>query len=190
MTKLKTAATGKSSRKSYSNICNLFTASETLMTDGGPKFDNEELQAECIKQGMKLHICPAYSPWVNSLLEGTNSVLLNRLKRMCAPDLGENKYEIMSIPNNWPDHLEAAVRCINNHILPNLKYSPHELLLSIVVNTKPTTPSDTLTGPTPEEVEMQMAYVDNQWFDRYAQIVDHAQKRKAAFDKEVLSRPP
>ena len=190
MTKLKTAATGKSSRKSYSNICNLFTASETLMTDGGPKFDNEELQAECIKQGTKLHICPAYSPWVNSLLEGTNSVLLNRLKRMCAPDLGENKYEIMSIPNNWPDHLEAAVRCINNHILPNLKYSPHELLLSIVVNTKPTTPSDTLTGPTPEEVEMQMAYVDNQRFVRYAQIINHAQKHKAAFDKEVLSRPP
>ena len=59
-----------------------------------------------------------------------------------------------------------------------------------MVNTKPTTPSDTLTGPTPEEVEMQMAYMDNQWFVGYAQIINHAQKHKAAFDKEVLSRPP
>ena len=44
VTKLKTSATGKTSRKSYSDICDLFTASETLMTDGGPEFDNEELQ--------------------------------------------------------------------------------------------------------------------------------------------------
>ena len=109
VTKLKTTATGKSSWKSYSNICDLFTASETLMTDGGPEFDNKELRAECIKQGTKLHICPAYSPWVNGLLEGTNSILLNRLKRMCEPNLGEDKYENMSIPNNWPDHLKAAV---------------------------------------------------------------------------------
>ena len=63
-------------------------------------------------------------------------------------------------------------------------------MLGIVVNIKPTTPSDTLTGPTPEEVEMQIAYVDNQQFDGYAQIVNHAQIRKVAFDKEVLSHPP
>jgi len=35
-----------------------------------------------------------------------------------------------------------------------------------------------------------MAYVDNQRFDGYAQIVEHAHQRKAAFDKEVLSHPP
>jgi len=42
VTKLKSAATGKTSRKSYGNICDLFTASETLMVDGGPEFDNKE----------------------------------------------------------------------------------------------------------------------------------------------------
>ena len=80
ITKLKPAATGKSSRRSYGDICDLFTASETLMTDGGPEFDNEELREECAKRGTKLHICPAYSPCVNGLLEGTNAILLNRLK--------------------------------------------------------------------------------------------------------------
>jgi hypothetical protein len=190
VTKLKTSATGKSSRKSYSDICDLFTASETLMTDGGPEFDNNELRAECVKRGTKLEICPAYSPWVNGLLEGTNSILLNRLKRMCAPDLGEDEYADMDIPNNWPDHLEAAVRCINNRILPNLKYSPNELLLGLVINTKPTLASDLQTIPSAEEVNMQMAYVDQQRFDGYAQIVDHAQRRKATFDKHVLSHAP
>jgi hypothetical protein len=190
VTKLKSAATGKSSRKGYSDICDLFTASEALMTDGGPEFDNEELRAECEKRGTKLQICPAYSPWVNGLLEGTNSILLNRLKRMCAPDLGEDEYAEMDVPNNWPDHLEAAVRCINNRILPNLKYSPNELLLGLVVNTKPTPTNTALTTPSAEELETQMAYVDQQRFDGYAQIVDHAHRRKAAFDKQVLSHPP
>ena len=83
VTKIKTSATGKTSQKSYGDICDLFTASETLMMDRGPEFDNDKLKAECIRQGTKLQICPAYSPWVNSLLEGTNSILLNRLKIMC-----------------------------------------------------------------------------------------------------------
>jgi hypothetical protein len=124
------------------------------------------------------------------LLEGTNSILLNQLKRMCAPDSGEDAYTQMDIPVNWPDHLEAAVRCINDRILPNLKYSPNELLLGLVVNTKPTLPDDLQTTPSAEEVNMQMAYVDQQRFDGYAQIVDHAQNRKAAFDKQVLNQAP
>ena len=141
ITKIKTSATGKSSRKSYGDICDLFMASETLMTDGGLEFDKEELCGECERRGTKLQICLAYSPWVNGLLEGTNTILLNRLKRMCAPDLGEDEYAAMDVPSNWPDHLEDAVRCINNHIFPNLGYSPNELLLGIVVNTKSTCPA-------------------------------------------------
>jgi hypothetical protein len=190
VTKLKTAATGNSSRKSYSDICDMFTASETLMTDGGPEFDNDELRAECIRRGTKLEICPAYSPWVNGLLEGTNSILLDRLKRMCAPDLGEDEYAAMDLPNNWPDHLEAAVRYINNRILPNLKLSPNELLLGLVINTKPTATVDLQTVPTAEEVDIQMAYVNQQRFDGYAHIVNHAHQRKEAFDKRMLSHAP
>lgn len=53
VTKLKSAATVKTSRKSYGDICDLFTASETLMVDGGPESDNKELREECIKRGTK-----------------------------------------------------------------------------------------------------------------------------------------
>jgi hypothetical protein len=109
---------------------------------------------------------------------------------MCAPDLGEGEYAEMDTPSNWPDHLEAAVRSINNRILPNLNYSPNELLLGLVVNTKPMTAEDVQATPTAEEMNMQMAYVDQQRFDGYAQIIEHAHRRKAAFDRQVLSHAP
>jgi hypothetical protein len=81
---------------------------------------------------------------------------------MCAPDLGDD-YASMDMPANWPDHLDAAIRCIDrdNHILPNMKYSPNELLLGLVINTTATSPTEALAPPTPEEVEVQMAYVDS-----------------------------
>ena len=45
-------------------------------------------------------------------------------------------------------------------------------------------------SPTTEDVETQMAYVDQHRFDGYAQIVEHAEHRKAMFDKQVLAQPP
>jgi hypothetical protein len=190
VTKLKAAATAKSSKKSFDDICDLFMSPETLMVDGGPEFDNNVLREACSERGTKLEVCPAYSPWVNGLLEGTNAILLNRLKRMCAPDLGEDTDVDTAIPVNWPDHLEAAIRSINNRILPNLKYSPNELLLGLVINTKPTPSTDISALPTSNEIDTQMAYMDHHRFDGYSQIVEHAERRKAAFDRRLLAQPP
>ena len=190
VTKLKMATMAKTSKKSYGDICDLFTELETLMVDGGLEFDNNELREACTAWGTKLEICLVYSPWVNGLLEGTNAILLNRLKRMCTLDLGEDDYMNMGMPVNWPDHLKAAICCINNWILPSLKYSLNELLLGLVVNTNTTPTSEMSAPPTPEVVETQMAYVDQHWFDGYSQIVDHAQHCKTAFDKRVLTHPP
>ena len=96
----------------------------------------------------------------------------------------------METPANWPDHLEAAIRSINNRILPNLKYSPNELLLGLVINTRPTATAEVSAAPTTEEVETQMAYVDQHRFDGYAQIVKHAERRKSAFDRRLMAHPP
>jgi hypothetical protein len=57
-----------------------------------------------------------------------------------------------------------------------LKYSPNELLLSLV-NTKPTPSAETLGPPTADEVETQMAYVYQQRFDGYAKMVAIAAKQ-------------
>jgi hypothetical protein len=80
----------------------------------------------------------AYSPWRNGPVKGTNKILLHILKQLCAPGLGEDKYNKMtwdSLPKMWLLHLNNTVLVLNTHILPNLKFSPKELLLRIVVNT-------------------------------------------------------
>jgi hypothetical protein len=109
---------------------------------------------------------------------------------MCAPDLGEEEYEALALPENWPEHLEAAIRYINNRILPYLKYSPNELLLGLVVNTKSTPSTDISAPPSDNEIEIQMAYMNQHRFDGYSQIVEHGLRRKAAFDKQVLAHHP
>jgi hypothetical protein len=191
--KHKSAGTAKTTVDALSRIFQDFTPAETFMTDGGKHFNNNDVRTLCNKWGTNTHVVPAYSPWVNGLVEGTNKILLHILKRLCAPNLGEDEYEAVGtddIPKNWPDHLEEAIRMINSRLLPALKYSPKELLLGLVVNT-PITGVTTASEPTTEEnVTTQMAYVAQQRLDGYAEIVAHAIKRKAAFDKRVLARKP
>jgi hypothetical protein len=164
------------------------------MADGGSHFNNKVVRGFCEERGIKLHIVAKYSPWVNGLVEGTNKILLDILKRMCAPDLGEDDYALITdftkLPNNWPDHLDEAVRQLNRRILPSLKFSPNELAFGLVINTKRTDPDIAATEPTPEEMDLHMAYVEQQNLDGNAQTVIHANKRKAAFDRKTLKKHP
>lgn len=189
--KLKKSATGTSTSKKYNEICTTFTAPEALMVDGGPEFDNHEVREACEARGTELRIVPAYSPWINGLVEGMNGKLLGRLKRMCAPDLGEDEYERMKdVPETWPDYLDAAVEYLNNRILPHLKFSPNELLLGLVINTNRTPNNIASSELSASEVAVQMAYMDQQRVDGYANMVDHASKQKEKFDKKVMGRAP
>jgi len=187
--KLKTNATAATTCKTFNSICTKFTAPEALMVDGGPEFDNHAVRNACAARNTELRIVPGYSPWINGLVEGTNGILLGRLKRLCAPDLGEDELNTMDVPASWPDHLEAAVEAMNNRILPNLKYSPNELLLGMVINTR-RTPANQAEEVSADEVGVQMAYVEQQRLDGYDQILLHADKRKLAFDRKLLSRAP
>lgn len=80
----------------------------------------------------------AYSPWVNGLLEGTNGKLLSCLKRLCAPDMGEDEYAKITsfehLPHNWPTHFDTTIKQLNHRILLAHKFSLDELCLGIVVN--------------------------------------------------------
>ena len=121
-------------------------------------------------------------------MEGTNKLLLHILKRLCAPDLNNDEIEKMptdDIPKHWPDHFDNAIRILNWHLLPALKFSPKELMLGLVINTRPTD-LDCATAPTAEtDATLQMAYVAQQRLDGYAEAVTHALKRKSAFDRKV-----
>src|ERR1700677_4356819 len=190
--KSKTAA-GKNTVDNLRRIAQVFTAPETLMVDGSSHFDCNEVREYCDSIGTKLHVIAAYSPWLNGLLEGSNSILLNALKRLCAPGLGEDKYKRMTkedLPNNWPNHLDAAIKHLNDRILPSLKYSPNELLLGLIVNSRRTDFPDGIEPPTAEEIDIHLAFVEQQHLDGYAATVDHAIKQKAAFDSRLRQRAP
>ena len=60
-------------------------------------------------------------------MEGTNKLLLHVLKCMCAPNVGKNDTTNEGweqLPKTWPDHLDDAVRALNNRLLPALKFTP------------------------------------------------------------------
>ncbi|OJT14658.1 hypothetical protein TRAPUB_8783 [Trametes pubescens] len=167
------------------------------MTDGGKHFDNHNVRDFCAQWNTKTHVVAAYSPWVNGLVEGTNKLLLHVLKRLCAPDIGKDDWDAEvtqkdwdSLPRNWSDHLDTAVKCLNYRILPTLKFSPKELLLGCVVNT-PSTPVEIAQQPMAEaEAGQHVAYVAQQHLDGYDEAVQHAMRRKKTFNKKVLvSRP-
>ncbi|KAG6814768.1 hypothetical protein H0H87_007474 [Tephrocybe sp. NHM501043] len=122
-----------------------------------------------------------------------NRKLLGRLKRLCVPDLGEDEYEKMGkddIPANWPDHFDDALEYLNKHILPHLKFTLNELLLSLVINTACTPKSMASKEPKHADVIVQMAYMDQLCLDGYAAIVEYAEKCKVEFDRNVTVRAP
>ncbi len=121
-------------------------------------------------------------------MEGTNKLLLRMPNRLCAPELGADDMDDAAwekLPRNWPDCLNTAVKCLNYRILPALKFSPKELLLGQVVNT-PTKPiaiaQETVTAG---DAARHVLYVAQQRLDGYNEAVQHAEKRKQAFNRKV-----
>jgi len=191
--KLKVTSSGKTTQDALEKIFHKFTPAEVFMTDGGPHFNNNTVHDLCAEWGTETHVVSAYSPWVNGLVEGANKILLHILKRLCSPNLGEDEYNAMdwkNIPGSWLKHFDEAIRIMNWCLLPSLKFSPKELLLGLVVNTKPTNVDCSMLPVMEKDVAMQMAYMAQQRLDGYTKVVAHAVKRKQAFDKRVLVRKP
>jgi hypothetical protein len=139
---------------------------------------------------MKLVVVAKYAPWVNGLVEGTNKILLHILARLCAPDVGEDKWDAMTwenLPKNWPDHWDEVFRILNKRILPSVGYTPDEITIGRVVNTAETPVSVSVEAPAATDVEAHMAYVAQQRVDGYAARVKYALGRKAAFDRKLIA---
>ena len=123
-------------------------------------------------------------------MEGTNRILLYVLARLCAPEVGEDGWQAMNwadLPKAWPDHFDEAIQILNWRILPALKFSPKELLLSLVVNTTPTPLEVSSSMPIPQDFDTHIAYSAQQRLDGYAEAVKHAMDRKTRFDRRVAN---
>ena len=191
--KLKTTSSRKTTQDALGRIFHKFMPAEVFMADGGPHFDNKMVHDHCTEWGTETHIVSAYLPWVNGLVKGANKILLHILKRLCLLNLGEDNYKAIdweNIPGSWPKHFDKAIWIMNWCLLRSLKFMPKELLLGLVVNTKPTN-IDYSTLPTTEHnITTQMAYMAQQWLDGYTEAVAHVAKRKSMFDKKVLAHKP
>ena len=186
--KFKTSGTAKTTLDGLKAITHTFRAPETFMTDGGSHFNNGDVRTWCEAQGITHHVVVAYAPWINGLVENANRKLLGRLKCLSSPGLGEDDYECAKpedITKAWPDHFDAAIRQLNECIIPSLQFSPKELLLGFVVNTARTPPITLTSKPTQHDVTVQMAYINQQCLDGANHTALHAAKRKAAFDRKV-----
>jgi hypothetical protein len=191
--KLKTKGTGKTTIAALKHICDAFNLPECLMTDGGPHFNCGPVRDFCTKEGIELKIISPYSPWIAGLVENGNGNLLSILRKLCAPGLGEDDYNKMQwkdLPKNWPLHFDHAVCLLNRRLLPSLQCSPAELMLGPVINTNPTPTTDATAPTTTEKIGIHQAYVQQQHLDGYTHTIEHAVRRKGAFDKRVLARFP
>ena len=187
--KFKTAGTGKTTVKSLDDIYGSFAPAEVFMSDGGKHFKNNKVKQCCEKWGSRHHVVAAYSPWVNGLVEGTNKILLYILARLCAPEVGEDGWQAMNwteLPKTWPDHFDEAIQILNWRILPALKFSPKELLLSLVVNTAHTPLEVSSSIPIPKDFDTHSAYAAQQRLDGYSEAVRHAMDRKTRFDRRIV----
>jgi hypothetical protein len=169
----------------------MYQMPEVFMADGGSHFAGAAVGEWCIEHNSQYQQVAAYSPWVNSLLERTNGKLLSRLKRLCALNLGEDAWakitKFEDLPRVWLDHFDTTIKQLNGRILPAYKFSPNELCLGMVVNTSETPVAISSEELSKASVAIQNEYMGQQSLDAYSHVLDHANKRKAAFDKKVLS---
>lgn len=187
--KHKTHGTAKTTMAGLAHICREFRPPEAFMTDGGSPFNNNAVRGMCAQHGIKYQVVAAYSPWINGLLEGTNGKLLGRLKRMCAPELGEDDWAAITkfedLPKNWPDHFDEALSSLNNRILPALKYSPTEILTGNVINTPPTNTTLAASPPSTTDVADHIMHAHQQQLDTHSHAVQHANEREVAFNSKI-----
>ena len=189
VSRIKSAGTSSTTLDSLRRICLDYATPRAFMTDGGSHFKNGAVDDFCTDNEIQHIVTPAYAPWVNGLVESTNNLLLSRLKRMCAPDLDEDDdvVDANSIPWNWPDHLDEAVRAINDRIIPTLNASPREILFGMALhpdsNTEPPITPQPLTT---RDLDTHFTLANTLRYNTHLRSITEADRKKQIFDSNAL----
>ena len=156
----------------------------TTMTDGVSHFDNEEVHRYCEEHGIQHIKTPAYAPWTNGLVENANKILLECLRRLCAPnlDLGEEMEAVAW--EKWPDYLEEAIRTMNDRILPAIGFTPRELLWGRRERTSKDNDLEARER-TENDIECHLSLADMLHSQAYTDALNKAANRKRRFDDKV-----
>lgn len=104
------------------------------------------MKEACERLGIVRIVTPAYTAWVNGLVEEVNKFFLSCLKKKRAPDLDDSEYEDFdpeSILRSWPDFFGEAVANVNDRIIPGTRFTPREILFGLCfapIHTEPEIP--------------------------------------------------
>jgi transposase InsO family protein len=185
-TKLKIAGSAKTTIESLRKIFQEFAVPEAFMADGGSHFKNHVVDEFCEANNVKHTTTPSYSPWVNGLIEGSNKILLNILRRLCAPDhdTAEGDVDPKDIPSNWPEHLDEAIRQMNDRILVALKCTPRELLFGRSFTPEILSPL-TLTPTTPTDADIHFSLADSLRWSAHLRSLQRSEQQKSSFDSNA-----
>jgi transposase InsO family protein len=187
-TKVKGAGTAKTTHSSLQRICLDYATPRAFMTDGGSHFKNTTVDTFCDENGIQHIVTAAYAPWVNGLVESTNNLLLSRLKRLCSPDLDEDPGTVdpKSIPHNWPEHLDEAIRSLNDRIIPALNATPREILFGMALRPDTNTTPPLAPQPTsPADLDTHFTLADSFRYNTHLRSISEAERKKQIFDSSA-----
>lgn len=180
--------TGKFTVDSLTKVCDLIATPRTFMADGGSHFDCDKVRRWADSRGVQVIKTPAYAPWTNGLAEGHIKLLIGRLKKLCAPNVGVSPVDgddASSTPTAWPKHLATAVAQLNDRVLPSLGYAPRELLTGMVSAERKADLNQSLLGRAIADINVNMGLTYAMRDDAYAKALEHANRRKRVFDRKA-----
>ncbi|QRV99741.1 Retrovirus-related Pol polyprotein from transposon opus [Ceratobasidium sp. AG-Ba] len=180
--------TGKFTVEALEKISNLLLTPRSFMADGGKHFDCDEVRLWAESRGVQSLKTPPYAPWANGLAEGHIKLLIGRLKKLCAPTVGEDPSDIEdpdTTPSAWPKHLSTAVAQLNDRVVAGLGYTPRELITGQLSAERKAELGRALLNREVSDIDINLGLTYSLRQDAFANALEHARKRKKAFDRRV-----
>src|SRR6266481_10048477 len=134
------------------------------------------------------HECaPAANKTMNALIENASKILLSHLRRMCTLNLDETEETSTGpspMPEKWLDHLEEAIRAMNDRILPAVGLTPQELLWGRRETAQGRKDKET-PARTETDIEHHLILADLLCSQGYTDTLTEVANRKRWFDGKV-----
>ncbi|QRW10689.1 Retrovirus-related Pol polyprotein from transposon opus [Ceratobasidium sp. AG-Ba] len=180
--------TGRFTVDALDKLSQLLLTPRSFMADRGKHFDCVEVKTWADGQGVQLLKTPPYAPWANGLAEGYVKLLIGRLKKLCAPTVGEDPTDIEdpnTTPSAWPKHLATAVAQLNDRVTPSLGYTPRELMTGQLSAERKAKLSQAVVNRAVSDADVNLGLTYALQQDAFANALEHAKRRKKTFDRGV-----
>jgi hypothetical protein len=177
--KSKQAGTGVFTVKALEYIQLHYAKAESIFMDSWLHFNCAEVTEWCQLHGVDHEFSPEYAPWVNSLVEGHNNILLDQLKWAC---MGDEETPTKDEMKKWPDHFKGAVGMLNNYKRGITGFIPRQLLFTLAGPGVARISAEELEE---EDIEAHLVFADEICWDAIRQAMETQAKCKARYGRRV-----